>query len=111
MDIFNLGHILNALGFNKKIEPSAKVQKNSQAGGAASSSSTPAEDSVSISQEAVVKSSLESISRELKLQTEQVREDRVAEIKEKIDQGQYQVAPQNVSEKITQGPDIYEDLK
>ncbi len=111
MDIFNLGHILNALGFNKKVEPSARVQKNSQAEGTASSSGAPAEDSVSISQEAVVKSSLESISRELKLQTEEVREDKVAEIKAKLDQGDYQVSPRNLSEKITQGPDIYEDLK
>lgn len=111
MDIFNLGNIINSLRFNKKVEPAQQNQQSSMARAAESSQANPSEDSVSISEEARFKASIEGVSREIQNDASQVREDRVAEIREKIEKNEYQVSSQDIAKKIMGGTDIYDELK
>ena len=103
MDIFGLGNILNALKFSKKVEPSQKMDKSGDVNAFASLPSS--EDSVSISDEAFVKSSIERVSREIKLYQDEVREDKISEIREKLSKGEYQVPLRSVADRIAEGPD------
>jgi len=111
MDIFNLGNIFNALRLSKKVEPAQAVKRENQVEQTTSSAADHAEDSVSISQEALVNSSIIRAAQESKQETTEIREDKVSEIKEKIEKGEYSVPADSVAEHLLQGPDIYQDLK
>ena len=110
MDIFRLGNILNALKFNKRVEPAQKASQREEVP-SSSGAEYSGEDSVTISDEAFYQSSIESVAGEIESRSEEIREDRVSEIKEKISRGEYNVPPQDVTNRIVEGPDIYEQLK
>ena len=83
MDIFRLENIINALRLDKKVEP---PKKGGDVKGAtpSSSSDSSGEDSIMISEEAFLKSTIEEVSSEAKAQTSEVREDKVAQIRDEI---------------------------
>jgi flagellar biosynthesis anti-sigma factor FlgM len=112
MDIFSLGSILNALKFNKKVESpqkASKLEENKEANEVSVSSDS--QDTVTISQEAFLKSSVENVASDVQRDQETIREEKVAQIKEKIQNDEYEVSSQKIADKLIRGIDIYEILK
>ena len=110
MDISRLQNILNALKFSKKIEPSSKVSKQERKEGVTPSSSS-AEDSVTISDEAFLKINIEKVSNEIEKENNTVREEKINEIKERLSNKNLEGSSEEIAKRILQGPDIYEQLR
>ena len=108
MDIFRLENLLNALRF-KKVEPSQKAGKGERPRSSPESTDRQG-DSVTISDEALIKSSIEGVSQEIQAQSNRVDAQKVSRAQEKIASGD-EPPPRDVADRIVQGPDIYEELK
>ncbi len=111
MDIFSLGNILNALRFNKKVESTGKSPKAEENKPVEAQGAVDSEDTVTISDEAVLKSVVEQVSQDVRQAQDVVREDKVAQIKEKVQNKEYQVPSKDVADKVVRGVDIYDILK
>ncbi|MCM8756845.1 MAG: flagellar biosynthesis anti-sigma factor FlgM [Candidatus Omnitrophica bacterium] len=109
MDIFRLEYILNALRFDKRVELPQKQSKSEEIERSVSSSSEG--DSVVISEEAFLKSTIEEVAGQIIEESSEEREDRISQIKEKIANQEYRVSSENLASKIINGPQIYEQLK
>jgi flagellar biosynthesis anti-sigma factor FlgM len=115
MDISSLQSLLRALGLTPK-QAEKPVKPVSQTGEAdvVQPSEKPAaqEDSISISSaSASLEGMVKITAMEVKEQVNNVREDKVEEMKAKISSGTYQVDSQELARSILQGRDIYQELR
>ena len=103
MHINKISEFLNAMGLGRKVEkvraPSTPdVQINANTEGEISGISEEG-DSVSISLEGVIKETAMKIKHDLP----SVRNEKIAQLKEEISSGQYQVSPEDVARAIIEG--------
>lgn len=110
MDISRLNP-LNFLGLSKKTEKAEKPEKSSQSAAdkySIQNTQRAGDDSVTISLESLVKKT----QVEAKEEMNRVREEKIAQIKEKISSGQYKVSAEDLAAAILKGKlDVYEELK
>jgi anti-sigma28 factor (negative regulator of flagellin synthesis) len=116
MDILGLGNIINALRSRRvgNTQKSGETPQNKGVTGSKSTKDSP--DTVSISDESVIRSAVEKTANEIKQESETVRTDKVAEIKEKLHNGEYdeydELMQQTLDSVITgSNLDIYDILR
>ncbi|MBD3246386.1 MAG: hypothetical protein GF333_05180 [Candidatus Omnitrophica bacterium] len=110
MDIFRLENLLNALKLGKKVEPTSRGQKGRETEKVRGTQSQES-DSVTISDEAVLKSKVEELSAEVRQEGNAQKTEKIRELKERIAHNRYSVSSSDVADRITRGPDVYEQLK
>jgi negative regulator of flagellin synthesis FlgM len=109
MDISKLNP-LNFLGLTKKTNKTDKADqvRPSQESYPVEGSAASGDDSITISMEALIKQTEMEVRQELS----QVREEKVNEVKAKIDSGLYKVSAEDVAASILRGKSIiFEELK
>ena len=113
MDIFGLGNILSALGLNKKVETTPQTRRVPEGKQkAAPPPESASDDTVTISDEAVVKSSIEEMTRQVMKDADEVtRADRIEQLRQRIEKGEYNIPTPQVVDRVINGVDIYEMLK
>lgn len=104
MSIYKLNNMLNMLGLGRKVEKtketpySSPLQAKSKIVPEVNQRSSE-EDSVAISFEGVIKEAIMKVTEDLSV----VREEKVAELKERISSGRYHVSPEDVARAIIKG--------